>query len=46
MGKIVAIGGGEIHLEETLPIDKFIVDFYHKYQLSINISSKFLKKIF
>lgn len=27
MGKIVAIGGGEIHLEETLPIDKFIVDF-------------------
>lgn len=27
MGKIVAIGGGEIHLEETLTIDKFIVEF-------------------
>ena len=27
MGKIVAIGGGEIHLKETLAIDKFIVEF-------------------
>lgn len=27
MGKIVAIGGGEMRLNETLPIDKYIVEF-------------------
>lgn len=27
MGKIVAIGGGEIRLNETLPIDRYIVEF-------------------
>ena len=27
MGKIVALGGGEIRLKETLPIDRFIVEF-------------------
>lgn len=30
MGKIVAIGGGELRLSETLKIDKFIVDFSGK----------------
>lgn len=30
MGKIVAIGGGELRLGETLVIDKFIVDFSGK----------------
>jgi len=27
MGKIVAIGGGELRLKETMPIDKYIVEF-------------------
>ncbi|MFJ7685992.1 MULTISPECIES: Type 1 glutamine amidotransferase-like domain-containing protein [Peribacillus] len=30
MGKIVAIGGGEINLKETFLIDEFIVDFSEK----------------
>ncbi len=31
MGKIVAIGGGELKLNETIEIDKFIVEFTDKY---------------
>lgn len=27
MGKIVAIGGGEMRFHETLPIDRYIVEF-------------------
>jgi len=30
MGKIVAIGGGELRLNETLEMDRFIVDFSGK----------------
>lgn len=30
MGKIVAIGGGEMNLKETLPIDRYIVEFSGK----------------
>lgn len=27
MGRIVAIGGGEMNLKETLPIDRYIIEF-------------------